>query len=159
MKNVLLLAGSASAILNPDLDVAWTAEKKGSSIWKMVLDNSGTSTWWWFPFVDFTITTYNFKLMYEKTDFVQHTWDKLWMAPRDKPIHRRGVVQQITWTEEAGLAHHAFEDDIEDHPEWEKVVPSYSTWNLFHNIYTDPTPGYANVAKSAGGCPFGYRIL
>lgn len=66
------------------------------------MENPGKSTMWWSPWIQMTAPLYNFNLMFEKTDFVQHTWDKLWLAPREKPIHRRGVMQQVEWIEEPG---------------------------------------------------------
>jgi hypothetical protein len=79
MNKLILLFGSACAILNPDFSESWTAEEKDSSIWQMVIDDRGKSTWWWFPIVVLTTPFYNFNMMFEKTDFVQHTWDKLWL--------------------------------------------------------------------------------
>ena len=99
--HLLAIVGSANAILNPDFSEDWTADEKDASIWEMVLDKEGSSTWWWSP-IQLTTPFYNFDNQFEQTDFVQHTWDKLWLAPREKPIHRRGVVQQVSWVEEAG---------------------------------------------------------
>lgn len=80
MKFISLVSlSSVYAILNPDFDESWTAEEKDTSIWNMVLEEEGSSTWWWHPFVMYTTPFYNFKNQFEQTDFVQHTWDKLWM--------------------------------------------------------------------------------
>ena len=100
--HILAIASSVTAILNPDFSENWSAEEKDSSIWQMVLDEEGSSTWWWSPFIMMSTPLYNFNNQFEQTDFVQHTWDKLWLSPREKPIHRRGVVQQVTWVEESG---------------------------------------------------------
>ena len=49
--HLLAIVGSANAILNPDFSEDWTADEKDASIWEMVLDDEGSSTWWWSPFI------------------------------------------------------------------------------------------------------------
>jgi hypothetical protein len=51
------------------------------------------------------------------------------------------------------FGHWDFAEDVEDHPDWEEKVPTFSAWNIFKNFYTEETPGYETPSV---GCPLGY---
>jgi hypothetical protein len=55
------------------------------------------------------------------------------------------------------FGHHDFAEDVEENPEWESFVPTFSKWNLLGNYHTKYTEGYSNDKPLVGGgCPYGY---
>ena len=70
-----------------------TAQQKDEYIWNQVLNDSGNSAWWWFPF-KFGLTIFNdMKLVFEQTDFMQKTWYTFGLDSRPKTLHSVGVLQ------------------------------------------------------------------
>lgn len=102
----LLLIVEINAILWPDFSESWTAVQKSTKMWDFINEwpYAGWSTQWLFPFklFPFLITPIGPDQFDDATDFVQHSWTSLWMFPRIKQIHTRGVVQRIEWVDVGG---------------------------------------------------------